>query len=37
VSVPQAREYQAWVRSLADFQSVAVPIGNGLELSRLKE
>jgi predicted O-methyltransferase YrrM len=33
-SVPQAREYQAWVRSLPGYQSVPVPIGNGIEVTR---
>ncbi len=34
VSVPQAREYQAWVRTLPGVGSVLVPIGNGIELTR---
>jgi predicted O-methyltransferase YrrM len=34
VSVPQARQYQEWVRTLPDMQSVLVPIGNGIELTR---
>lgn len=34
VSLPQAREYQAWVRTLPRMQSVLVPIGNGIELTR---
>jgi predicted O-methyltransferase YrrM len=37
VSVPQARQYQDWVRTLPAFQSVAVPIGNGIELTRKME
>ena len=34
VSVPQAKEYQAWVRALPGMQSLLLPVGNGIELTR---
>jgi predicted O-methyltransferase YrrM len=36
-SVPQARQYQEWVRALPGMQSVLVPIGNGIELTRMPQ
>jgi predicted O-methyltransferase YrrM len=34
VAVPRAREYQAHVRTLPELDSVLLPVGSGIELSR---
>jgi predicted O-methyltransferase YrrM len=36
-SLPQARQYQDWVRLQPGLQSLLVPIGNGIELTRKQE